>query len=113
MEVKMNTELFVWTEIKVELNKKARTYRVVPLEEIYPIELDDTTDVIRECFENDLINGSGDFLVHIWDAEEEYYTFEVIMKTTDPDEFYECVHPLAEMVIDIAPIETTVMTLEY
>jgi len=112
MEVKFYNEIFVWTEIKVELDNEAKAYRIVPLEGLYPIELDDTTDMVRDYFENDLINGPDNFLVHVWNADEDSYTFEIIMKTTDPDEFFEYIHPLARSVIDIDPDEATVMTLK-
>lgn len=112
MKVKTNYDAnFVWTEMRVEIDRETRKYRASPLDGIYSIKLDDTTGTVKKYFKNDLIKGSDRFLVAIWDVGENYYNFELIMKTEIPEEVFEYISPLSEFIINQNVTEPTVMTI--
>ena len=106
-----NLPKFVWTDMKVEVNRGDSKYRTTPLQGLYPINLNDTNGTVREYFKNDLIKGPDRFLVAVWEVGEHYYNFELIMKTDIPEEVFEYIDLLSEFVVKQNLTEPTVMTL--
>lgn len=109
-ETKNNSTKFVWTELRAEINRETWEYRVTPLNGVYPIELDDTNGMVREYFENDLIDGPDRFLVAVWEVGEYHYNFELIMKTDIPEAIFEYIYPVAEAIINQNISEPAVIT---
>jgi hypothetical protein len=111
MNVKTDSSAkFVWTEIKVEADRGVSKYRVTPLQGLYPIKLNDTNGTVREYFKNDLIKGPDRFLVGVWEVGDNYYNFELIMKTDIPEEVFEYIDPISKYVVKQNLTEPTVMT---
>jgi hypothetical protein len=111
MNVKTDSSAkFVWTEIKVEVDRGVSKYRVTPLQGLYPIKLNDTNGTVREYFKNDLIKGPDRFLVGVWEVGDNYYNFELIMKTDIPEEVFEYIDPISKFVVQQNLTEPTVMT---
>lgn len=111
MKNNINTESnYIWTELKVEVDRANKRYRVTPLNGVYPIELDDTNGMVREYFENDLIDGPDRFLVAVWEVGEYHYNFELIMKTDIPEAIFEYIYPVAEAIINQNISEPAVIT---
>jgi hypothetical protein len=109
-KTKNNSIKFVWTELRAEINRETREYRVTPLNGLYPIKLHNTTGDVKEYFKNDLINGSDRFLAAVWEVGENHYDFELIMKTENPEAIFEYFYPVAKAIINQNISEPTVIT---
>ena len=105
------TNNFVWTDIQVVFNREERKFYIVQLDGVCPVYLDNLSGELRDNFENDLVKGPDTFLVNIWEVGEDYYNFDIIMKTDVPEEIVEYFPMLAEFVIKLRIEEPLSMTL--
>ena len=112
MKNTINTESnYIWTELKVEVDRINNRYRLTPLNGVYPITLENTDGDVRDYFENDLVRGPDRFLIAVYEVGSDYYQYELIMKTNDPSDVFEYVDELSKVVVKQKLSEPTIITL--
>ena len=103
------TFLHTAVEVKVTADRKIESAELI--EDIQEIRLKDTCGRVHKFFEQDLIKGPDRFLVYVFETGDDFYKFDVIIRTDDIEEFINYTARLTNCVVELDFEDQTIVTL--
>jgi len=107
-----NTKTIAWTKLKVHIDDC--TYKIIPLEGIYEMKLENTSGDIHKMLKQDLIEGNDRFLIATFDYTDKGFSFEMFYSFDEFDmkEFIDYEYQLANFVLGNRIKKPTIVTIK-